>query len=379
MQIKVLHIYRTYYPDPPGGIPEAIKQICDTTLKRGVESRVFALSPDPTPAVIERTEAQIVRAYSWAAPASCDLGGLSALHTFIDTAAWADVLHFHFPWPFADLLNLLPVARKPKLMTYHSDIIRQRVLSLFYSPLMRYTLRSMDAVVVTSPHYAQSSQTIERHVSKEKLKVVPLGIADITSLLPEQNDSSGIKDRLGLDESPFVLALGALRYYKGLHTLIQAANQIQGNIVIAGDGPEAPRLHSLAGEFGVSNVFFAGRVNESEKHDLLRSCRAFVFPSHLRSEAFGMVLLEAAMHGKPLVCCDIGSGMSYVNQNEVTGFLVPPESPAKFAEATNRFLHDPLLAQRMGVAARVRFLSLFSAESLGDNYSKLYKEIARQP
>lgn len=241
---------------------------------------------------------------------------------------------------------------------------------------MRLTLQSMDAVVVTSPNYAKSSKTVERYVSKEKLRVIPLGIADIADSFPGQENFSGVLDRLNLGDSPFVLALGALRYYKGLHTLIQAANQIQGKIVIAGDGPEGSRLHSQAKELGATNVIFAGRVDESEKHDLLRNCRAFVFPSHLRSEAFGMVLLEAAMHGKPLVCCDIGSGMSYVNQDGVSGFLVPPESPATFAQATNRFLLEPQLAQRMGAAARERFLSLFSADLLGENYSKLYIQVA---
>lgn len=329
------------------------------------------------PTVIERAEAQVIRAYSWAAPASCDLGSFSALRAFNDAATWADVLHFHFPWPFADLLNLLPVARKPKVMTYHSDIVRQQVLSLLYTPLMRFTLQSMDAVVVTSPDYARSSKTVGRYVTDKQLRIIPLGIADITGSLAGQGNLSGIIDRLNLGDVPFVLALGALRYYKGLHTLIQAASQIRGRIVIAGDGPEASRLHSQAKELGADNVIFAGRVDEPEKHDLLRNCRAFVFPSHLRSEAFGMVLLEAAMHGKPLVCCNIGSGMSYVNQNEVSGFLVPPESPDEFSKATNRFLEDQQLAQRMGAAARERFLALFSAELLGDNYKKLYSEICQ--
>lgn len=333
------------------------------------------MSPDPAPAVIDRPEGVVIRAYSWAAPASCDLGSFSALRAFTDAAGWADVLHFHFPWPFADLLNLLPVARKPKVMTYHSDIVRQRVLSLLYTPLMRHTLNSMDAVVVTSPDYAKSSKTIERYVASDKLKIIPLGIADIRDSLAEQANTSKIIDRLNLGDSPFVLALGALRYYKGLHTLIQAANQIKGRIVIAGDGPEASRLHLQAKELGVNNVIFSGRVDEPEKHDLLRNCRAFVFPSHLRSEAFGMVLLEAAMHGKPLVCCDIGSGMSYVNKNGVTGLLVPPESPIEFAHATNKLLADQQLAQRMGAAARERFLSLFSADLLGKNYSRLYSEV----
>lgn len=343
-----------------------------------VESRVFALSPKPVPHIIKHEEASVFRTLSWIAPASCDLGGPSAFRVFSDLANWADALHFHYPWPFADLLNLLPAARKPKVLTYHSDIIRQKVLSALYTPLMRLTLRSMDAIVATSPTYAQSSNVIQSHIQKEKLRIIPLGIADITNSLPKLSDTSGIVRKLGLGNTPFVLALGALRYYKGLHTLLEATKETNGRIVIAGDGPEAHNLHSQANAIGATNVIFAGRVSDPEKHDLIRNCRAFVFPSHLRSEAFGMVLLEAAMHSKPLICCDIGSGMSYVNQNNVTGLLLPPNSPRELAKAINTLLFNDELSKKLGTAARERFLSLFSAKALGESYRNLYAEVLKR-
>lgn len=283
------------------------------------------------------------------------------------------MLHFHFPWPFADLLNLLPAARKPKILTYHSDIVRQKFLSMLYSPLMRATMQSMDAVVATSPNYAQTSAPIQRYVPKDKLKIIPLGIADVAQARPDS--TSQIISRLGLSQSPYVLALGVLRYYKGLHTLISAARKIQGKVVIAGSGPESEKLKAQAAALNADNVIFAGRVDEQEKHDLLRQCSSLVLPSHLRSEAFGMVLLEAAMYGRPLVCCDIGSGMSYVNQNGVTGVLVPPESPGRLADAINQLLYNPALALQMGQKARERFLALFSGEPLGQKYQALYSDI----
>ncbi|WP_350493493.1 glycosyltransferase [Pseudomonas subflava] len=368
-------MYRTYYPDPPGGLQEAIRQICLATQPLGVESRVFTLSPSPTPSIILREEGRVTRAKSWIAPASCDLGGFSAFRAFSQEAEWADVLHFHFPWPFADVLNLLPAARKPKILTYHSDIVRQKFLSSLYSPLMRITMRSMDAVVATSPAYAQTSIPIQRYVPADKLRIIPLGIADIAHIRPE--DTSHIIDRLGLSNSPYVLALGVLRYYKGLHTLISAAKKIRGKIVIAGGGPESEKLRAQMIALNAENVIFAGRVDEKEKHELLRQCSSLVLPSHLRSEAFGMVLLEAAMYGRPLVCCDIGSGMSYVNQDGITGFLVPPESPEELASAINQLLDKPIQARKMGQNARERFLSLFSEEPLGKNYQALYSDLAR--
>jgi rhamnosyl/mannosyltransferase len=101
-----------------------------------------------------------------------------------------------------------------------------------------------------------------------------------------------------------------------------------------------------------------------------------VLPSHLRSEAFGMVLVEAAMFGKPMVCCEVGSGTSYVNQHGVTGFVVAPEQSKNLAGAMNALLSDDALAAAMGSAARERYETLFSGAALGKAYSALYQEVA---
>jgi rhamnosyl/mannosyltransferase len=99
-----------------------------------------------------------------------------------------------------------------------------------------------------------------------------------------------------------------------------------------------------------------------------------VLPSHLRSEAFGMALVEAAMFGRPMISCAIGTGTSFVNQHEVSGFVVASESPAALAAAMNTLLSDEALARRMGRAARARYEQLFSGAALGEAYAKLYRE-----
>ncbi|HDR9024906.1 TPA: glycosyltransferase, partial [Burkholderia vietnamiensis] len=176
--MNVVHVYRTYFPDPPGGLQEAIRQIAMATRRYGVDPRIFALSPTPEPACVERDEVLVVRARSWAAPASCDLGGIDALQRYRELVDWADVVHFHFPWPFADVLHLLGRTGKPAVMTYHSDIVRQKLLGAVYGPLMRRTLRAMAAVVATSPAYARTSPVLTSAVSARQLHTIPLGIAD---------------------------------------------------------------------------------------------------------------------------------------------------------------------------------------------------------
>jgi rhamnosyl/mannosyltransferase len=124
-------------------------------------------------------------------------------------------------------------------------------------------------------------------------------------------------------------------------------------------------------------VVFAGQVTHEEKVALLSGCRALVMPSHLRSEAFGMVLVEAEMFGKPMVCCEMGSGTSYVNEHGVTGFVVPPEAPVQFAAAVNELVRNEALALKMGHAARERYERLFSGPALGNAYRRLYEEVLR--
>lgn len=371
--MKVLHVYRTYYPDPPGGLQEAIRQIAISTAIQGVESRVFALSPTPHPFVVELPGARVHRCRSWASPASCDLGGLSAFRQYAKLARQVDVIHFHFPWPFADLLHLAVRPKAPAVLTYHSDIVRQRWLGVAYAPLMRRTLGSMRAIVATSPAYAQTSPVLSDALLSERLRVIPLGIEEHS--YPNEGDES-ILSRLGVAESvPYFLFIGVLRYYKGLHSLVQAAASVNAKVVIAGSGPEEAVLREQAHRLRASNVIFAGQVTDQEKVTLLHHCRALVLPSHLRSEAFGMVLVEAAMLGKPMISCEIGTGTSYVNAHNVTGFVVPPESPKSLSEAMQALLEDDSLAVSMGRAARLHYEKHFSGSALGNAYRNLYREM----
>lgn len=370
--MKVLHVYRTYFPDPPGGLQEAIRQICLSTRGYGVENTIFTLSPNPEPSLILRPEARVVRSRSWAAPASCDLGGPAAIATFNRLANEADLIHYLFPWPFGDTLHWLTRPRKPAVLTYISDIVRQQWLGKAYNPIMYKTLHAMQAIVANAPPYVASSPVLSQPDIRRKVSVIPLGIIEDTS--PQPNDES-VLSRLGLQPGqPFILFIGVLRYYKGLHYLITAAREVNAPIVIAGSGPEGDRLRQQAASSGADNVRFAGQVSDAEKAALLKHCRALVLPSHLRSEAYGMVLVEAAMHRKALISCEIGTGTSFINQHEETGFVVPPAHPDALAGAMNRLISDETLCHAMGAAARSRYETHFSGSALGHGYAEVFRK-----
>lgn len=373
-QLKVLSVYRTYYPDPPGGLQEAIRQICLATGAHGVQNTIFTLSPNPSPCHVSRPEAEVIRCRSWATPASCDLGSLAAIFEFRRLAREADIVHYFFPWPFADVMHALVCPGRPTVLTYVSDIVRQRWLGRIYTPLMWRTLHSVDAIVANSFAYANTSPVLSASFVRRKMRVIPLGIDEAS--YPPKGDET-VLGRIGLiQEEPFFLFVGVLRYYKGLHTLIKAARKVSAKIVIAGSGPEEARLRAHAMSIGSRNVIFTGHVSDEEKVVLLKRCRAVVLPSHLRSEAYGMVLVEAAMFGRPMVSCEIGTGTSFINVDGETGFVVPPQAPEILAAAMNRLLTDEVLAERMGQAARRRYEQLFSGEAMGRAYAQLYREVA---
>jgi len=363
--MKVLHVSRTYFPDSEGGIQEAIHQICDAVRPHGVTSTIFCLSPQPEATLISSEDIEIWRSRSFAAPASCDLGGPDAWRLFSRLVKTHDVIHYHFPWPFADLLHLTVRPQARAILTYHSDIVRQVILTKLYTPMMWAMLQSMDKIVSTSPVYTQTSPILTDDRVKDRVCTIPLGMKDLYQA--ENYDTPSSRE-------PYFLFLGVLRYYKGLESLIKASQKVRGKIIIAGSGPEEAKLHNMTRLLGSTNIEFRGRVSDEEKRRLLAGCLGLVLPSHQRSEAFGMVLIEAAMLGKPMISCEIGTGTSFVNIDGETGIVVEPNNPAALATAMNRLFEDGVLVRQYGSAARERYRKIFSADALGRAHTALYRE-----
>ncbi|MEC5398152.1 glycosyltransferase [Uliginosibacterium sp. H1] len=371
-RLRVLHVYRTYFPETQGGLQEAIRQISRGLRTAGCEASVFTLAKDPVPPTVQMQEGVVVRAKSIAEIASCDIGSPWGVAQFRKLAASADILNFHYPWPFGDLLGALFNPGKPYVITYHSDIVRQRAVERLYAPLRTLFFQRAAAVVATSQVYAMTSPYLTR--TNWPVEVIPLGIdpGDIPAVSDPVRTKW--KSRFPL---PFFLFVGVLRYYKGLEFLIMAARINGATVVIAGDGPERERLKSLAE--GMDNVHFVGHVTDEDKFALLALARSVVFPSHLRAEAFGVTLLEGAISACPLISTEIGTGTSYVNAHGETGLVVPPADPVTLSNAMSRLLNDEKEAMRMGIAARERCIRLFNTADIGRRYLELYTRICGGP
>ncbi|WP_354671213.1 glycosyltransferase [Thiohalobacter sp. IOR34] len=370
--MRILHVYRTYFPDTQGGLEESIRQICRSTGDYGAECRIFTLSRTARPREILREEARVFRRPLSFEVASCGFG-LTSLPTFNQLVTWSDLVHYHYPWPFADILHLLGRVSKPSVVTYHSDIVRQRFLGALYMPLRDRFLSSMDRIVATSPNYFATSNTLGRF--SEKVEVIPLGVDDASYPSPDE----GLVDRMRHEVGEgFFLFIGVLRYYKGLHVLLDAMKGAAFRLIIVGAGPVKKALLEQAKRLGLDNVRFLGRITDEEKVALIKLSKAIVFPSLLRAEAFGITLVEGAMLGKPLISTEMGTGTSYVNADGESGIVVPPANPAALRQAMEKLASDPPLAERMGQAARLRYESYFTARRMGQAYMGLYENILKQ-
>ena len=364
--MRVLHVYKTYFPQTQGGLEEVIRQICLNTRAHDVKSRVLCVSPCASPRVVRRPEAAVFRAKRDLTVASCDFS-LEAPAMLRRQLRWADIVHYHFPWPFADLLHLALRVRHPSVLTYHSDIVRQRRLAWCYAPLMRRFLARMGRIVCTSPNYYATSSVLPRF--EHKVEVVPIGLAPRSYPKATATRVAAARRRYG---AGFFLFVGVLRYYKGLHILLDAIAGTPYRVVIVGAGPTEAALKSQAAALRLANVAFAGPVCDREKVALLELCGAVVFPSHMRTEAFGVTLLEGAMHGKPLISTEVGSGTSHVNVDGETGLVVTPASRKALRDAMAWLHTHPTEARRLGQGARRRFDRLFNGQLMGASYARIY-------
>jgi rhamnosyl/mannosyltransferase len=367
--MRVLHFYKTYFPDSVGGVEQVIRQMCVGTGRLGITNQVLSLSRDRRLEPFDYEGHTVHRAPLNFEVASNGVS-VQAVGKLARMAAEADVVHYHFPWPFMDMAHFLARIDKPTVVTYHSDIVRQKALLKLYEPLKHRFLESVDTIVATSPNYLASSAVLDRY--RDKTRVITFGLDKTSYPEPDQARLDHWRAQVG---PKFFLFVGVLRYYKGLHILLDAVAGTDYPVVIVGAGPIEAELKAHAARLGLKSVQFVGAVDDVDKAALLKLCYAVAFPSHLRSEAFGISLLEGAMYGKPMISSEIGTGTTYINVHGETGLVVPPSDHDALRAAMCKLWNDTQMAQEMGRRAEARYWQLFTSAQMADNYAHLYQEL----
>ena len=285
-------------------------------------------------------------------------------------SARADLVHVHLPNPAAVVAMLASGYRGPTIVTWHSDVVRQRVLAKLFQPLLNVFIRRCSAIIVSSPNYLLSSPVLR--ANRRKCRVIPFGVP----LEPFQREHAsavaGIRKRFG---PRIILTVGRCVYYKGFEYLIRAMLKIpDAQLLIIGDGPRRPALEAEAREFGLSErVTFLGSVKDPVPY--YQACDVFALASIARSEAFGIVQLEALASGKPVVNTLLPSGVPFVSVDGVTGFSVTPGDADALAQALGKLLDQPALRSKFGQEGIRRVRRNFTLQKMIDRTLRLYAEV----
>jgi rhamnosyl/mannosyltransferase len=285
----------------------------------------------------------------------------------------ADLVHVHLPHPLGAASCLLALRSEQRLIvSYHSDVIRQKRLLALYAPLVDRLLDRAEAVIATSPNYVESSEVLGRH--REKCRVVPYGIDLELFRKTPALEARGAEIRRRHGDRPLLVAVGRLIYYKGFEFAIRALRDVpDAELVVIGDGPLRSDLERLARELGVAErVHLIGELQNAEVPPYYFASDLYLLPSIARSEAFGIVQIEAMACGLPVINTDLPSGVPYVSRHGESGLTVPPSDAGALAHAIGELLASPSTRQRMAEAGRARVERDFSKEVLARQILELY-------
>lgn len=281
----------------------------------------------------------------------------------------ADIIHHHLPNPLSTVSQLsVDTGEAAVVATYHNDIVRQSTTFRAYRPVLTRFLDRVDRILVSSERLLDNSKVLGPY--QNKCKIVPLSI-DLDTIDTENSVPLNV-DPCG----PVVLFVGRLTYYKGVEYLVDAMQEVNAALLVAGKGPRRNDLERRAEKRGVSDrVRFLGYVLDERLPSLYRAADLFVLPSVEPSESFGIVQLEAMARGVPVVNTDLPTGVPWVSKHGETGITVPPRDSTALAEAINEILADGDKRRLYGQRARSRVEQLFTRErmlrSIEDVYSSL--------
>lgn len=362
-----------FYKPVMGGIEKVAWELAEGLRAQGLRSDVLCSNQQLHTLRDDFEGYQVVRASSLGMLLSTSMAP-AMVRELRRMAAASDLIHLHMPDPMAALAVWLVRPRVPLVVHWHSDVIRQRRAMRLYQPLQSWLLHRADAIIATSQPYAESSLPLQPW--RSKVRVIPIGISD---LRPEFDAAAVAALRRQFGDRRIVFALGRMAYYKGFEVLIAAAAQLPDDtvVVIGGDGELLQHFRGRVAELGLgSKVRLPGPIGDHELPLYFAACEIFCMPSTVRSEAYGVAIVEAMAMGRPVVASDIdGSGVPWVNQHGLTGLNAPAADVEALARALGELLRDPVRRRRMGEAGRERFSRHFTAHNMTCQIIDLYHEL----
>ena len=374
MTIRVLHFGKFAF-ERAGGIERHVEVLARAQAAQGADVTVLAytLDADAKPRRVDgvQIEPVFVRVRFSSQPLA--LGLLLRARQLAREKPF-DVVHQHWPDPFAHLVASLVPGRPALVVSWHSDIVKQRVLGPVYRTLAPLLLRKPDAVIGATKTHMASAQ-IDIFADTARRHVIPYGIDPAPFELTTAVNNSIATLHARYEGHPIVFALGRHVYYKGFDVLIRAMSRVPAVLLLGGGGPLTPELTQLAERLSTESagqVVFVGSIPEDELPVYYHACDIFCLPSVATTEAFGIVQTEAMLCGKPIVNTNLGTGVNEVAPQGVCALTVQPEDDEALAQALNTLIESPESARTLGEAGRERALDHYNVERMAVDTLALY-------
>jgi rhamnosyl/mannosyltransferase len=368
--MKVLHVYQAFYPKR-GGIEDHILTLCRHASPE-VEPVVLVANVGRRRLSLQTRHEKIdgisvIRAATWGQYFTpfCPTMALSIRRVA------PDVIHLHLPCPMGIVATLLAHTAVPLVIGYHNDIVQQKWAMRAYRPILTTALRRARFILSGTLDYAKSSPILPAF--RDKWRIVAYGI-DQQKFERTPAIEAQIAQIQTQYPAPRILFIGRLCYYKGLEYLIPAMRQVDATLLMIGVGPWEKRLKTLVQQCGVADkVIFVGAANDTQRAAYTHASDLLVLPSTYRSEAFGLVQVQAMVCAKPVVSSDL-PGVASVNEHGVTGLTVPCRDVAALAGALNQLCGDPQMRKKMGIVAQEKARRSFQVERMVTSIEAIYQE-----
>ncbi len=293
----------------------------------------------------------------------------------------ADIIHFHMPFPLGDVAYFLSGYKGKVVIWWHMEIVRQKKAMAIYRPMMMKFLERADLIMVATEGHVKGSEVLQQF--KDKIVAIPFGLDDAfleKSLASFAKQSADIS---ATNPSPVTnfLFIGRLVYYKGCDVLLEAfakmANK-EAHLTLVGGGPMKAELETRAKTYGIEDrVHMLGSIPYDDLLQQIADCDVFVLPSSERTEAFGIVQIEAMAYGKPVINTNLPTGVPYVSLHEKTGLTVEPKDVKGLSDAMDRLANDADLREKFGKEARKRVEDEYKLSSVLDRIYAQYEKVLK--
>ncbi len=343
--IKILHIYKCFDLEPKGGIEQYIKHFSASTYNFNVRNTLLFLGDKNYE--LDLGYLKLFSEKKLFEISSNTFGSISFFIKFIELQKKNDIIVFHYPWPFGDLVTIFNIVSKPYLIFYQADIIKQKNLEKIYKPIRYFFFKNSKRIIVTSTNYMTSSKVLLKW--KHKIDVIPI---HLNEKLIEEKINLGKKSII---DDGYFLFIGKNRHYKGIELLEKVFLRLPSIKL---------KIISNINKDNTDNVEYLTDINDENKYAYIRNSMAIILPSTHRSESFGISLLEGLFFGKPLISTELGSGTSFVNLNNVTGIVIKPNSEKELYNAIIKIHEDEDLRVTFSKNALDRYKKIFDEKNL---------------